>query len=499
MPIRLKKSCYIKGILFVFTYLTGQTMNAQIIRDSIDVYLEEKMKILQIPGLQLAVIKQGQVVKLSSYGLANIEHEIPMDEQSVISIYSITQAFASVAVMQLEEEGKLNLTDPLSKYLDNLPAEWNTITIKQALSHTSGLPEMKNPNDLVRAGGMEDVNLTEMDNLALEFRPGEQFRHRAMGYVLLGQMINQITKRHFTGFIQQRQFQLVGMKQTRFGDTYDIVPHMAGSYTNLRRIDGEWIKTDQLRNTFIEFPVFYRSSTGIMSTAKELADWVIALQAGKLLRKKESLQTLWSPVLMKNGKPDGPSNLLNGYGLGWPIAYRAEHPAIGPIGDRSAIFIYPKDDLAIVILTNKQGAKPEKFIDEVAGYYIPSMKASTGFGLPASVKTLRAALLKTGFDQVYKVLKDLRKKDPGFKLEEDELNDWGYLLLSQGKNREALTIFQLNVHLYPTSSNTYDSVAEAYARNGDKNAAIKNYKRSLELDPENKNAIEQLKILNADL
>jgi tetratricopeptide (TPR) repeat protein len=169
---------------------------------------------------------------------------------------------------------------------------------------------------------------------------------------------------------------------------------------------------------------------------------------------------------------------------------------VAPVGGgRAALFIYPEDDLAIVILTNLQGASPESFMDEVAGYYVPAMRASTGFGLPPVIKALRAELVKRGFEHALEIVIEAKAKDATFTLPEDDVNAWGYLLTEQGHTKEAIEIFKLNVSLYPGSANTYDSLAETYESAGDKAAAIKNYKRSLELDPKNSHAAERLKVL----
>lgn len=190
------------------------------------------------------------------------------------------------------------------------------------------------------------------------------------------------------------------------------------------------------------------------------------------------------------------NKLLNGYALGWPTAARPEHRAVGPTGGgRAALFIYPDDDLTVVILTNLLGAAPEFFIDEVAGYFIPDMRASTGFGLPPAMKAIHQELLKRGFDHTLELVNEAKKKDAQMKLPEDEVNLWGYRLLEQGRPKDAIEIFKLNVSLYPTSANTYDSLAEAYEVAGDRALAIKNYRRSLELNPKNKNAVDHLERL----
>ena len=126
------------------------------------------------------------------------------------------------------------------------------------------------------------------------------------------------------------------------------------------------------------------------------------------------------------------------------------------------------------------------------------MRAANGFGLPPAVKKLRAELLKQGFDKAVTVAVDLKKKDRAFNLNEDDLNAWGYQLLNQKEIGKALSIFKLNVSLYPKSANTYDSLGEIQEMMGDRKAALVNYKKSLSLNPENKNAENRIKVLSAN-
>jgi CubicO group peptidase (beta-lactamase class C family) len=140
----------------------------------------------------------------------------------------------------------------------------------------------------------------------------------------------------------------------------------------------------------MQIPLFYRTAAGVQSTATDLANWIIALKSGKLLKDPASIDLMWKPAILANGKIGGFNRLTNGYALGWPTITREEHPAVGPVGGgRSALFVYLKDDLSIVVLSNLMQGNPDQFIDEIAGYYMPEMKKSNGFGLPKSLKQLR--------------------------------------------------------------------------------------------------------------
>ena len=226
------------------------------------------------------------------------------------------------------------------------------------------------------------------------------------------------------------------------------------------------------------------------STSTEISKWLIALNNGELI-SKESLKILWTPATLTNGKTAGFNNFVNGYAIGWPVIVRPEHPAAVAIGGNRTVFgVYPDDNLSIVILTNLMGGLPDQFIDEVAGFYIPEMKIENGFSLSPDLNKLRVLLDKNGYDQAIELQKSIAEP-----LNETEINAWGYKLINGLMKKEAVEIFKLNTHLFPSSANTYDSLADGYARLGNKEMAIKNYYKVLELEPENQNAPYQLNLL----
>ncbi len=321
--------------------------------------------------------------------------------------------------------------------------------------------------------------------MPVEFSPGERFSYNQTNYALLGKVIDTFAGKPFAQVFRERQFQIAGMSHTGFGDARDVVPNMTRTYRYVTRLDGEKLREEKLVHDYAEFPEFRRTASGMNSTAEDLARWLIALKQGKLLRTKAALHTLWTPGSYNNGSPTP-------WALGWVTKPRPKHRAvIATGGSRAAIFMYPEDDLAVVVLTNLAVSFPEDFVDELAGFYEPAIPASD------PVTALRMQLRERGYEHAQQVFNELKKKDPALLPLEQDLNDWAYRMLNGGgKPKEALEIFKLNVFLYPSSANVYDSVAEAYAANGQRDLAIKNYKRSLELDPQNTNAIQQLKKLD---
>jgi CubicO group peptidase (beta-lactamase class C family) len=454
----------------------------------IETLLNREMRERRIPGLQVAVIKNGKIVLSLSIGTADIQHSVPVTKQTVFPIYSCTKAFTGVAIMQLVEEGKLDLSAPIARYLDDLPESWRSITVKQLLTHVSGLPNILRLLDPVTyglpAGVTEDDLWKKTKSLPHTATPGERFSYNQTNYALLGKIIDKLRARPFEEVFRTGQFAVAGMEQTGFGDSRDVVPNKTPTYRYVTTVDGEKLSGEKLTIDYAEFPPFRRTASGMNSTAEDLARWLIALQQGKLLKTKSALETLWRAGSYNNGSPTL-------WASGWMTKPRPKHRAvIATGGSRAAFFVYPDDDLAIVVLTNLAGAFPEDFIDELAGVYDPEIALSD------PVTALRMELRQRGYENAIEVFKELKKKNPDFEPLENDLNEWAYRMLNGGgKPKEALEIFKLNVFLYPNSANVYDSVAEAYEANGNRKLAITNYKRSLELDPKNSHAAEQLKRL----
>jgi CubicO group peptidase (beta-lactamase class C family) len=332
-------------------------------------YLANEMRKAQIPGLQIAVVRQEKVVFLDTFGFADIENAVPATNATRFQIASCTKAFTGVSVMQLVESGKLDLTAPVSRYLEGLPATWRAVTVGQIATHTSGLPAIEsNPfNVRLLVDGDAEASWAKVQTLPLEFTPGEKFSYNQTNYVLLGKLIGVVGGEPFIQFIQRRQLDVVGMPRTVFGDDHDVVLHSARTYTPYVLVDGKPERRNTLYKVHVEFPAMLHGCAGLNSTAEEIARWLIALQRGELLKRKSSLTTLWTARTLNDGKP-GP------WGIGAWVFGRLEHPVYFAVGAaKSALAIYPDDGLAIVVLTNLSADMWLPFVDGIAAHYIPDL------------------------------------------------------------------------------------------------------------------------------
>src|SRR5258708_1592817 len=356
--------------------LAGQTrLQAADVHDDLRDYLKKEMRELRIPGMQVAVVRHQKIVFLGALGIAEVGNAVPVTNKTVFPIASATKAFTGVALMQLVENGKLELAAPISRYLDGLPASWQKVTIRQLATHISGLPNVVNNDTGELVTGVQIASVGESDvdaawskvqTLPIEFPPGEKYSYNQTNYILLGKVIDKLSGQPFTQFIKEHQLDSVAMRSTVYADDSEVVPHRARSYSNIRYSkDGQMEHTPNLTEQYVRFPPQFLTAAGLTTNAEDLAHWIIALEQHRLLKEESSLTSLWTPSILNDGK--------NGtWGLGWPIFARPKHTSYVPFGGAKAAFaMYPEDDVAVVILTNLQGSMPERFIDRDAAYYIP--------------------------------------------------------------------------------------------------------------------------------
>jgi CubicO group peptidase (beta-lactamase class C family) len=346
------------------TYIAKQDANA-----STRAFMLDQMAVKHIPGAQIAVVQHGRIVLSEAFGVANIEHQVAVTQDTVFPINSATKSFTGVAAMQLVEAGRLDLDAPISRYIDGLPAAWQTIRIRQLLAHTSGLPDIVGGNGLIGTGG-EAAAWAAVKALPLESVAGTRFIYNQTNYALLAQIIDKQSGMPFADYFAANQFKRAGMTHARFGDGFDIVPGAATPYSFYGAGHGG-AATKELGRWRDDLPPFTRTGAGLNASAREIAGWIIALQGGKLLAKPDSLTRLWTADILNNGQP-------NEWAMGWPIVRATPHRIVGGFGGgRAAFFIYPDDDLAIVVLTNLVGSDPQRFIDKIAEFYVPSIAAAS--------------------------------------------------------------------------------------------------------------------------
>ncbi|MGE5609158.1 MAG: serine hydrolase domain-containing protein, partial [Bacillota bacterium] len=331
--------------------------------DAVDDFVNAELQKRHIPGLSLAVLHNGQVVKLAGYGLANIESSIPVTPQSVFQIQSITKTFTATAILMLMEEGKLSLDEPVSKYLDGTPESWKPITIRHLLTHTSGIKDFINePTVSLRLEVTEESVFNTTTPRPLNFPPGERYAYSNTNYHLLVMIIRKLTGQWYGDFLKDRIFTPLGMSNTRIMSHSAIIPNRVSGY--------HWRDSAFRNGDFVAESVLAYGGGGIVSTATDMAKWASAFESEKLL-KKATIEQAWTPAKLNSGK-------ASAYGLGWATEPVDGHRGVGHGGGHmtgftSYLSIYPDDRLAVVVLTNSTSANPSRIARRVAGLMVPSL------------------------------------------------------------------------------------------------------------------------------
>lgn len=317
----------------------------------------------RIPGLQIAIVKDDRLVFSQSYGFANVENRVPVTGQTLFPLNSGTKSFTGVAMMQLAEAGLVNLDAPVSRYLDDLPAAWHSVRVRQLLAHTSGLPDIVDQPSPV-LGGTEADMWKAVKQQPMVAPIGDRFAYNQTNYGLLAQIITKQTKMPYARYMAEQQFAVAGMKLTTFGDSYDLVANAATVYSYFPRRTLAPDDANRLSHWIYDMPYSLHAGGGIQTTADEVARWVIALSSGRFI-SAASMQSMWTPEKLNNGT-DG------SWAAGWPVlAGPPKRQVAGIGGNRSAFIVYPDERLAIIVLTNLVGGNPERFIPQIAEFYRP--------------------------------------------------------------------------------------------------------------------------------
>jgi CubicO group peptidase (beta-lactamase class C family) len=331
--------------------------------DEIDDLINAQIKKRQIPGLSLAVLRDGKVIKAAGYGLANMELNVPATKDTVYEIGSISKQFASEAIMLLVEDGKIDLDDPVIKYLPaNAPDSWKTITIRQVLNHTAGLKDWTEIKEFsyrreYTAGEFIDL----IKGAPLQYAPGTNWAYTNTGPPLLGMVVEKASGKRYEEFVSERIFKPMGFPTIRFRRQEDIVANRASGY-ELK--DGKFTNGEPFR------PRVIAPSGGVLASAVDLAGWFTAVLNGKLVRK-ESLEQMLAPVRLADGR-----RVTHGFAFftdsfnGHKMIFH-HGSTVGGFG--SVVRYYPRERITIAIIGNVEdgGWGPEYISQRVANFYIP--------------------------------------------------------------------------------------------------------------------------------
>ncbi|HEX7185988.1 MAG TPA: serine hydrolase [Thermoanaerobaculia bacterium] len=345
--------------LLGLTFFVASSASAQ--AGKVDDYIKAEMQRRNIPGLSVAVVRNGEIIQAKGYGLSNVELNVAATPETIYQSGSIGKQFTATLVMMLVEEGKLSLDDHIGKHIPDAPALWKDITVRHLLTHTSGLSNHLYRKINLRQDYTEDELVKELAALPLDFQPGEKWNYSNPGYVMLGILIHKVTGKFYGDLLREKIFEPLGMTTTRIIDEADIIPNRADGY---RLVEGE------LKNQNWVAPKLNTTADGALyMTVFDLAKWDAALYSEKLL-KRASFDRMWTPVKLKDGKTEP-------YGFGWMIGETRGHRVVQHGGEwqgfSSHITRYIDKKLTVIVLTNLVGVDTGSIVDGIAGLYDPEL------------------------------------------------------------------------------------------------------------------------------
>ena len=317
----------------------------------------------KIPGMAVAVVRNGRVIKAQGYGSADLELGTPVTPAFRFGLGSISKQFTSTAIMQLAEEGRLTVDDPVSKYVDSLPPHWSRLTLRQLMTHTSGLPEERWLPNFVEFDRVEHQQLDVLRTIfkdSLQFTPGGGWAYRNSAYRLLGMVIERVSGESYWSFLDKRIFRPLGMTSTRGSDPKTIIPNRSKGYGRER---GRIVNRDAVA----ESAAF--SEGALISTVLYLARWDSSLYQPSILSRK-SLDQMWTPVVLNDGT-------TRPYGFGWALGPTNGQRTISHGGSLPgfvpAINRFVTKGLTVIVLTNAEWSEPGQVATAIAGLYEPEL------------------------------------------------------------------------------------------------------------------------------
>lgn len=463
-------------------------------KEQLEPIIEQAMKQANVPGFAIAIVQNQKVVYAAGFGVKNLTNRSEkITPQSLFHMASITKPFVATSIMQLWEEGKVDLDAPLVKYLPYFRMKderYKTITIRQMLSHVSGMPDVEDyewDKPQYDDGALERY-VRSLGNLSLIAAPGTMFRYSNMAYEILGDVIAKVSGESFEDYVKRHILEPLDMKTS----TLLVKKADPKLLTSPHVLDEAY---EPIVSRVFPYNRMHSPSSTLISNVLDMSRWAIAnMNRGELdgrrILKASTYDMMW--------KPAG-ENWRN-IGISWFLGARRENRTVGHSGGdtgfRSNLMMLPGKGIAVVMMSNYDGPSSLGAITNAALDVALGVKPEPLVFKDSIAKVLYKTVSSEGLEPAIKKYYELKKTAPGgYAFEEGQLNDLGYRLMARGKLKEAIRVLQLNVEAYPQSSNVYDSLGEAYMKNGDRELAIENYEKSLKLDAANQNAVEMLKKL----
>jgi len=470
--------------------------------NELDQKIPKLLKEFMVPGTAVAIIENGELVLQKAYGFSNLDKGEKVTTQTGFNIGSISKTVAAWGIMNLVEEGKIDLDAPAETYLTRwkLPEsnfDSKKVTVRRLLSHTAGLSLHGYPgwtkND--RLSTIEE-SLDGRNNgpgrVEMIMEPGTQWKYSGGGYTILQLIIEEVTGQKFEDYIQTAVLNPLGMKSSSYTIDETILDNSSLEYDSFgEEIDFELFTAQAAAGLHTTIEDFTRFAYASLFSYKDNSKYNTVLT-------QKTIEEMLEPAEASNGS----------YGLGYQVqnipnsSYILKGHGGANSGWHAFFRVNPETNDGFIMITN--GGAGHNIYTQIFCDWI-QWKTGASMGDRCNVRPSIASKLKSVMDldgkaDLASVYDDLKTNaSENYNFGEDIINDLGYYYMNRKELTKAITVFKLVVDKFPESSNAYDSYGEALLANGNTEAAITNYKKSVELNPANTNGVEVLKSLNVDV
>ena len=341
-------------------YASAQKTN-QAFMDQVDSFLQKKVNEMDIPGLAVAVVKNGTIIKISTYGSGNLEWHEPVSLHTNFQIASCSKLFASTIVMKAVYEKKISLEDPIAKYIDSIPASWKNIRIKNLLSHTSGIkPFVGDPYAPTQAV------VRSLKDSALAYAPESDQSYLSYDYTVLRYILEQVYGKPYEQIVKDEIANVAGMTDGGFDMERKVNQWMQASLIQQKSPTYYGTGPDKLSYKYI-YPAYTYTAGGYFASISDMAKWAIALDKETFFPRAIETSLAYATDMVGK-RPSGFSK------VGWTVStennIRYGGHSGGPgLGD---VLRFPEQGYTFIVLSNDGELLPT-LARAIASFYIPEL------------------------------------------------------------------------------------------------------------------------------
>jgi len=443
--------------------------------EKIESLIQKSMHSFQIPGLAIGIVENNKIVYAKGFGVKNLNTNEPVTTGSLFHMASVSKPFSATSIMQLVEQGNMDLDAPVVRYLSYFKIDderYKDITVRQMLGHISGMPDVRDyqwDKPEYDDGALERY-VRSLGNRQLNALPGEKFSYSNMAFEVLGDLIAKVSGITLEEYVKNNILDPLEMKESTFLRK-KVNPGLAT--TPHRR------KLEAIVSEVYPYHRAHAPSSTLHSNVLEMCNWAIVnmnkgLFKGKRILEPKSYDMLWKPANLNNGTsaPVGLSWFIRNFRGNLMISHSG-----GDVGYRTNFVMLPEKSTGVVVLSNCDFTPIGGITNAVLAvmlefeYRLPKTPVSFLIGRTILENNIESAIGK---------YHDLRNKHPDeYNFDTSQLNALGYQLIQLERIKEAIEIFKLNIEVHPEYTNGYDSLGESYLMDGNTDRAIQYYKKAL--------------------